>query len=53
MEMRKQWERDTEKWQKNVTDNINGLVKSQQEVLNVLNLNFSNGRLAFPKQESK
>lgn len=52
-EMRLKWEKDTQKWQKDATDNINGVRKSQQQVLDVLNFNFTNGRLIMPKQEKK
>ncbi len=52
-EMRKKWEKDTTKWQKDVTDIINGVRKSHQEVLGVLNTNFAAGILVVPKQEKK
>lgn len=53
MEMRAKWEQDTLKWQKDVTDNINGLRQSQQQVINVLNANFKAGRLIPPDKEKK
>ena len=52
MENRLTWEKNTQKWQKDATDNINGLRESQQQVLDVLNTNFSAGRL-IPPQEKK
>lgn len=48
-ENRKTWEENTQKWQKDVTDNINGLRQSQLEVLSVLNENFKLGRLIPPE----
>lgn len=53
MAMRTKWEQDTLKWQKDVTDNINGLRQSQQEVLDVLNTNFRAGKLIPPNKEKK
>jgi heme/copper-type cytochrome/quinol oxidase subunit 1 len=51
--MKAKWEKDTLKWQKDATDNINGLRQSQQEVLDVINLNVNNGRLVMPQKEKK
>jgi hypothetical protein len=52
-ENRMTWEKNTQKWQKDATDNINGLRESQQQVLDVLNTNFANGRLIMPQKEKK
>ena len=49
-ENRLTWEKNTQKWQKDATDNINGLRQSQQQVLDVLNANISTGRLIIPEK---
>jgi hypothetical protein len=48
-ENRKTWEASSQKWQKDATNNINGLRQSQQQVLDVLNANISTGRLIMPQ----
>ncbi len=53
MENKAKWERDTMQWQKDVTNNINGLKQSQQQVIGVINANVMAGRLIMPKQENK
>jgi hypothetical protein len=53
MENKAKWERDTMKWQSTVTANINSLKESQQQVLDVINLNISTGRLVMPQKEKK
>ncbi len=53
MAMKAKWEQDTMKWQKDVTDDINGLRQSQLQVLDVLNANFRAGRLIPPDKEKK
>lgn len=53
MENRATWEKNTQKWQKDATDNINGLRQSQKQVLDVINANFAAGRLIMPQQEKK
>ncbi len=53
MEMRAKWEQDTQKWQGDVTTNINALKQSQQEVLDVINFNIQSGRLVLPLKEKK
>jgi uncharacterized ion transporter superfamily protein YfcC len=53
IEMRTNWEQETNKWQKDATDNVNALIKSQREVLTVLNANFEAGRLIIPQKEKK
>jgi hypothetical protein len=49
----KKWQEQTNKWQADVTKNVNGLVKSTQDIINVLNANLIAGRLVNPKQETK
>jgi len=53
MAMKAKLEKDTQKWQKDATDNINGLRQSQLQVLDVLNANFKAGRLIPPVKEKK
>ncbi len=51
MEMRAKWEKDTLKWQGDVTTNINALRQSQQQVVDIINFNILNGRLIVPKEK--
>ncbi len=40
-------------WEKDVTKNINGIGKWQNQVAGIINENIKNGRLIMPQQESK
>jgi len=50
---KEKWEADSQKWQKEVTANIEGAKQSQNQIIEVINFNIKAGRLVMPPKEKK
>jgi hypothetical protein len=47
-ENKKKWESETRDWQGKVTNSMNAVIKSQKEIVDVINFNIHSSRLVMP-----